>query len=192
MNGAGDELLAGAGLATNQHGGAGGGDRLGQLQNLTQRCAFPDDLAQVVLGADLLLEVRLFLVQLVPECLDFLEGQGVVDGDRDLIGNELQEPQLGPIVGIRLLAGEDQRTQPPPSGGQRKKAGTLDSIRRTPFRQALPSPLLARVRDDQRLLGLPDRPRRVTFDRNTRSRQGRSGPGGLKNMRAHGVACCLV
>ena len=186
MNGAGDELLAGAGLATNQHGGAGGGDRLGQLQNLTQRCAFPDDLAEVVLGADLLLEVRLFLVQLVPECLDFLEGQGVRDGDRDLIGNEVQELQLGFLVGIRLLAREGERADPAPSGGQRKIAAALHSIRGRSFRETRPTRLPTHVRDDQRALRLPGPARWEVLDRN--SRRGRGyGFEGLQNVQAHRV-----
>jgi len=84
-----------------------------------------------------------FLVQLVPECLDFLEGQGVRDGDRDLIGNEVQELQLGFLVGIRLLAREAERADPAPSGGQRKIAAALHSIRAA--RSAKPGQRVSRL-----------------------------------------------
>ncbi len=163
----------------------------GQLQSLTQRCDFPDDLAEVVLGADLLLEVRLFLVQLVPECLDFLEGQGVRDGDRDLIGNEVQELQLGFLVGIRLLAREAERPDPAPSGGQRKIAAALHSIRGRSFRETRPTRLPTHVRDDQRALRLPDPARWEVLDRN--SRRGRGyGFEGLQNVQAHRVGRRLM
>ena len=61
VKGAGDELLARAGLAADEDGGAGGGDRLDLLEDPAQGGALPDDLAEVVLGADLLLQVGLLL-----------------------------------------------------------------------------------------------------------------------------------
>ena len=65
MKGAGDELLARAGLAADQDGGVGGGDRLSLLEHPAQGRALADDLAEVVLGADLLLQVGLLLAELV-------------------------------------------------------------------------------------------------------------------------------
>src|SRR4029077_12822711 len=55
VNGAGDQLLAGAGFAPNEHRGASGGDRLYLTENAAEGSAIPDDLPEVVLGADLLL-----------------------------------------------------------------------------------------------------------------------------------------
>jgi len=68
--------------------------------------ALPDDLAEVVLGADLLLQVGLLLRELVPERRDLLEGQGVFDGQGDLVGDELEEADVSRIVGGRLLGRE--------------------------------------------------------------------------------------
>src|SRR5262249_51609183 len=93
MEGAGDELLAGAGLATDQHGGIRRGDGFDRLQHPAQGGVRADDLAEVVLGADLFLEVNLLLVQLVLERLDLFEGQGVLYGHGYLVGNVLEEFQ---------------------------------------------------------------------------------------------------
>ena len=128
VQGAGDEFLARARFATNEHRGAGGGDRLHLLQHPVQGGALADDLAEVVLGADLLLQVGILLGELVLERLDLLEGQGVLDRHGHLIGDELQEAHVRRIVGGRLLAREHQRAHPPPGGGQRKKAAALASI----------------------------------------------------------------
>ena len=65
VQGAGDQLLAGAGLAADEHGGVGGGDGLDLLEDPAQGGALADDLAEVVLGADLLLQVDLLLGELV-------------------------------------------------------------------------------------------------------------------------------
>ena len=126
VEGAGDELLARAGLAADEDGGVGGGDGLDLLEDPAQGGALADDLPEVVLGADLLLQVGLLLGELVLERLDLLEGQGVLDGHGHLVGDELQEAHVRRIVGGRLLAGEHQRAQPPPGRGQRKLAGALD------------------------------------------------------------------
>ena len=63
---------------------------------------------------NLLLQVGVLLGELVLECLDFLEGDGVLDGHGHLVGNELQETYVCRLVGERLLAREDQDAQPPP------------------------------------------------------------------------------
>jgi len=56
-----------------------------------------------VFGADLFLQIDLFLGQLLLEFFDTLEGQGVLDGDGHLVGDELQEIQVRVIVGGDLL-----------------------------------------------------------------------------------------
>ena len=152
VEGAGDELLARAGLAADQDGGVGGGDGLDLLEDPAQGGALADDLPEVVLGADLLLQVGLLLGELVLERrdlpegrLDVLEGQGVLDGHGHLIGDELQEAHVRRVVGGRLLARRNQRAQPPPGGGQRQLAGALDSERLRSF-QVLAASASARPR----------------------------------------------
>src|SRR5207249_7156162 len=81
VQGAGDEFLARARFATNEHGGAGGGDGFDLLEDPTQGGAVADDLPEVVPGTDLLLQIGILLGELVlerlnlPECRrDLLEG----------------------------------------------------------------------------------------------------------------------
>ena len=192
VQGAGDQFLARARLAADEHGGVGGGDGLDLLEHPAQGGALADDLAEVVLGADLLLQVDLLLGELVLERLDLLEGQGVLDGHGHLVGDELQEVHVRRVVGGRLLGREHQRAQPPPGRGQRKPAEALDSVRLHPFQQPRPAAQLGHARDDERLLGLPHQPRRVVFDGKDDHRAGRDGFGGLQDVQAHGVGRRLV
>src|SRR5208283_2205650 len=104
VKGTGDEFLARARFATNEHRGARWGDGLDLLEDPAQGVASPDDILEIVLGASLLLQVSLLLGELVPQLRNFLEGQGVIDGHRHLIGNELQEADVRRIVGGCLFA----------------------------------------------------------------------------------------
>ncbi len=187
----GDELLARAGLASDEDGGVGGGDNLDLLEGAAQGGALADDLAEVVLGADLLLQVGLLLGKPVPERLDLLEGEGVFDGQGDLIGDELEEAHVGRIVGGQLLGHEDQRPEPPPGRGQRKLAAAPASIRPHLFHEPRPAPLRGQVRQDQRLLRLPHQPLRRFSDGKLHP-GARGGFGGLQDVQPHGVARRLV
>ena len=73
VNRAGDQLLAGAGFAVNEHGRIGRRDGLDLLQHLPERRALADDLLEVELGADLVFEVELLLGQLLFQLGDLLE-----------------------------------------------------------------------------------------------------------------------
>jgi hypothetical protein len=79
VNGAGDQLLAGAGFAPNEHRGACGGDRLHLMENAAEGGAIPDDLPEVVVGADFLLQVGVRFGELVPQRLDLLVALLVAD-----------------------------------------------------------------------------------------------------------------
>ena len=150
---------------------SGGGDGLNLLQHPAEGGALPDDLAEVVLGADLLLEVGILLGELVLERLDLpegrldlLESQGVLDRHGHLIGDKLKEARVRRLVDGRLPGREDQRAQPPPGRCQREPAETLESMRPHPFQQLRPAARLRHARDGQRLLNLPHQPRRVVFN----------------------------
>ena len=67
VDGAGDELLAGAGLPADEDGGVGRRDGFDLLEDLAQGGACRDDLLEVVLGADLVFQVDLLLGELVLE-----------------------------------------------------------------------------------------------------------------------------
>ena len=62
MDGAGDQLLAGARLAVDHHRGVGGGDELHLPQRLLDRSAVADDAVRIELDADLFLQVSVFLL----------------------------------------------------------------------------------------------------------------------------------
>jgi hypothetical protein len=191
VQGAGDELLARAGLAADENGGVGTGDGLGLLEDAAQDGALADDVAEVLLGADLLLQVGLLLGELVPERLDLPKGKGVLDGQGDLIGDEVVEAHVGGIVGERLLGHEDKRPQPPPCRGHRKLAGAPASIRPHLFHEPRPAPLIGHVRQDQRLLRLPHQPRRRFSDGKLHPMV-RCGFRGLQDVQPHGVGRRLV
>ena len=87
VKGAGDEFLARARFAANEHRGACRGDGLDLLEDPAQGVALPDDILEVVLGASLLLQVGHLLGELILQRRDLLEGQGVIDGHGHLIGN---------------------------------------------------------------------------------------------------------
>src|SRR5262249_24795471 len=70
-----DQFLARARFAANEHRGAGAGNRLDSLEHPTQDGALTDDLAEVMLGARLLLQVGILLGELVLERLDLAEGR---------------------------------------------------------------------------------------------------------------------
>ena len=85
---------------------AGGGDGFDLLEDPAQGGAVPDDLPEVVPGADLLLQVGILLGELVlerlnlPEVrLDLLEGQGVLHGHGHLVGDQLQKTHVRLAVG---------------------------------------------------------------------------------------------
>ena len=98
MHRPGDQFLARAGIPADQDGGVGGGDRGDVLENGKERGALADDVAELVFGAHLLLQVGLLLGELVFQRLDLLERQGVLDSDGYLSGNQLQE--VGVHVGV--------------------------------------------------------------------------------------------
>jgi haloalkane dehalogenase len=55
------------------------GDRLHLLENAAEGDAIPNDLPEVVLGADFLRQVGVLLGELIPQRLDLLEGHGVLN-----------------------------------------------------------------------------------------------------------------
>ena len=113
MDRARDELLAGAGLALNQHRGVGRRDGLHLLEDALQRCALPDDLLEVVFGADFVFEVELLLVQLILQLLDLPIGQRVLNRDRDLVGHLAQQVDIVLAKRARTKAGDADRPQQP-------------------------------------------------------------------------------
>ena len=73
VDGARDQLLAGAGLAGDQHGGVGRRDQLDLAQRLLDRGAVADDAAVIALEADLLLQIGVLQLQPLAQPVDLLE-----------------------------------------------------------------------------------------------------------------------
>ena len=57
MNGAGKELLPGSGVAQDEHRRTGGGDDLDLLEDLLECGTLADDFLEILLSANLLLEI---------------------------------------------------------------------------------------------------------------------------------------
>ena len=133
MNSTCDEFLAGARLAKNQDGGVGRGDGLDLLQDPAESGAFADDLSEVVLGANLLLQVDFLLLQLVFQRLDLIEGQGVLHGHGHLVGDLLQEVHIRRVIGTGLLAPEPQHAQATVRRREGKSTGAVHPIRLRPL-----------------------------------------------------------
>jgi hypothetical protein len=73
VDGAGDEFLAGAGLAQNEHGGSGRSDQFQLRQSALERGTFSDDFLEIEFAANLLFQIEFFFGELVLERVDFLE-----------------------------------------------------------------------------------------------------------------------
>ncbi len=128
MDGAGNELFAGAGLAQNQDGGGSGRDRLHLAQNALQHRVFADDRFEVVLGADLAFEITLLLGQLAVEHGDLAEGQRVVHGDRRLIGHLGQQIQVLPRESGFTLGSHAQHAEHAVAIHQRQPASGANAL----------------------------------------------------------------
>src|SRR5689334_11184142 len=82
-----DQLLPGARLPVDQDRGIGGSDGLDLLQDVAQGVTPADDLFELQLAADLVLEIQLFLCKLVLQVGDLTESFGILDGNRNLLGD---------------------------------------------------------------------------------------------------------
>ncbi len=125
MKGAGNQFLARAGFAMNEHGGLGRSDRLDILQDAPQGDALSDNFLEIVVGPNLLFQVDLLFFQLLLEALYAVERQGILEGDRNLLGEALQKIEVRIVVGGLLLGPEDQDTQALPRGCQRQDANAV-------------------------------------------------------------------
>ena len=92
VNFAGDQFLARAGFAQDQHRGVGSRHHFHLAQQPLQGRALADHFAQRLGFLDLLLKKRVLQFQMRLELLDFLESARVDDGGGDMIG---EDPQPG-------------------------------------------------------------------------------------------------
>ncbi len=129
MDGAGEELFAGAGFAEEKDGSAGGGSELHLGQGALERGALADDFLKIEFTANFFLEVELFFGELVLQGIDFLEGQSVFNGDSDLRGDLLQELDILRGEGIVPAAGRVESAKGLPVGDERNATDGLHACR---------------------------------------------------------------
>src|SRR5229473_3650709 len=108
VNGAGDQLLARSRLTGDEHCGIGGGDLLHLTQEGPQRRAASDDLVEVVLAMYLLTEIGALTLEGGLERRDLLVSFHVLDSQRDLVGDFLEEGSVGFRVLMWIDAGDGQ------------------------------------------------------------------------------------
>ena len=111
VNGAGDDLLAGAGFAEDENGAAGGRDEFDLREDFADRGALADDFLEIECAANFFLEIKLFFGELGLERVDLFEGERVFDGDGDLRGDLLDELDVGGSENVDAAAGEIERAE---------------------------------------------------------------------------------
>jgi hypothetical protein len=141
VDGAGDQLLAGAGLPGDEHGGVGRRDLLHLAEHGEERGAVADHLHEVVLAADLLLEVCVLALEARLQRGDLLEGLHVAHRQGDLIGGLLQELRIRLRVPVPRPAGEVHDADAPPAHDEGHGADRPDALLGGP-------PLLGELRLD--------------------------------------------
>src|SRR5437899_11673668 len=115
-----DQLLPGPCLAVDQHRRIRGRHGLGIPQHTAQHRALADDFFEVPLGSHLVPQIDSFLGELVLQAANLAIGQGVVHGDRDLIGDLQQEADLVVRVGAVIASTQAERAEDAVTAEQRK------------------------------------------------------------------------
>ena len=111
VNGASEELLAGAGFAEKENGGTGGCGEFELGQGALEGRALADNFFKIEFAANFFLEIELFFGELIFQRFDFLESQSVFHGDGDLRGNLLKELHILRREGIIAATGEIERAK---------------------------------------------------------------------------------
>lgn len=99
MDRPGHDALAGAGLAGQEHGGVGRGDRQHEIQNLHKSRTLSDDRAYPLTPLDFIDQILVLLSKLLAQSLDWLVRPHLFDRERDLRRDVLQKSN---ILGIRI------------------------------------------------------------------------------------------
>jgi hypothetical protein len=128
VDGAGEELLTGAGFAQKKNRGCGGSGELDLREGAFEGGAFADNFLKIEFATDFLFEVELFFGELVFQRVDFLEGQGVFDGDGDLRGDLQEEFNVFRSKGIEASAGEIEGAEGAALGDQGDATDVLQTV----------------------------------------------------------------
>ena len=134
VNGARDQLLAGAGFAENQNRSVGGRHGGHLFQHSAENGIVADDLAEILLGADLILQIQLLFGELVLELRDLLKRLGVLNRDGCLAGHLAEEIHVGGRESVLLHGADVEGAEHVVAGDQRNTAEGFDSGRRQALR----------------------------------------------------------
>ena len=96
----------------------------------TQDGAFADDFVEAEFGADFFLEIKFFDGELVFERVDFLESEGIFDGDGDLRSDLAKQFDVGRGKILQITAGEIDGAKGAAVGGQRDATDNLNTLLR--------------------------------------------------------------
>ena len=129
-----DHLLAGACLTLDQHGRIRGCHCLHLSQDALQGGALSHDLFEVMLGADLFLEIELLFRQLLLELGDLSKGPRIVHGNCHLVGYLDQQVNVLLRKGVSALAAHIERSQHPIAVDEGHKARDLQAFGDVPAR----------------------------------------------------------
>jgi hypothetical protein len=122
-----DQLLTGAGLAGDEHGGIGLRHLAHAREYAEDRGGLADDVAERGFAPDLLLEVDVFLLQPRVQSRDLLVREQVLDREPHLLADrEEQRPVVGP-VGAAHAASNVQRSDDLSLHGHRNRDGGAES-----------------------------------------------------------------
>ena len=110
------------------------------IEHATKSRIVADNLAEIPLGADLVLQIQLLFGQLILELRDLLKRGGVLDRDGRLAGHLGEKVDVGRRKGVLLRAADVERSEHAVSGDQRNAANRLQPRRRQPLRQRRAEP----------------------------------------------------
>ena len=129
MNSAGNQLLTGAGFAEDQHRAVAVRHHLHLLEHAVHRLAAANDFAKLALHVvELFGQGEVLIDQPLFQALNFAVGEGVVDGDRDALGDLPQQLKIGGgehfLIALRQLQHPEQGI----AGHQRQQAQGLNFV----------------------------------------------------------------
>ncbi len=129
VNGAGDELFAGAGFSGDKDGGSSGSDEFDLREGSFERRAVADNFFEIEFAANFFLEIELFLGKLVIEHVNLFEGQSVFHGDSDLRGDLLEQFDVLRRKSILASASEIESAECAALRNERNAADGLHAFR---------------------------------------------------------------
>ena len=127
MNGPRHQFLACAGFSLDQNSGVGRGHSRDMPQHFLNGRRVPQNFVEAALGADLSAQVGGLSREPFPRLVDFAVLHGIVERDRNLIGDLLQEVRIGFRETMRMPVQQMQHSNLAIAAHQRQETATLHS-----------------------------------------------------------------